>query len=166
VTRDTLTELVAILRSEENVYLELRDLLQRERTAMAAMDAQELAEIVDAKEMIAAEAQFLEDTRLQVTRVLAAEIGLAEERPTLSQLVSALGESAEPLRAVHATLVAVLGAVQELVDANSAFAGHSLAQVHETLELYGRLMPIVPTYDPAAQTGGSGETGRIVRRTA
>ena len=64
------SELVALLRSEERVYLELRDLLQQERAAMAAMVANGLAEIVDAKEMVAAEAQFLEESRLLVTASL------------------------------------------------------------------------------------------------
>ena len=67
----------------------------------------------------------------------------------------------------HATMAALVGAVQELLAANASFAGDAQSQVSGTLRLLGRLLPEVPTYTRA----GAGDVtaspaGRLVRQSA
>ncbi len=163
---DRISHLVALLESEERVYVELRSLLQREREHMATLDAQALAGVVEAKEMTAAEARYLEESRLALAGALAAEVGLGAERPTLSELCAALGPPADALRELHARLVAVVGAVRELVEANSSFAGDSLIQIQGALRLFGRMSTVESTYGGPGREEGAAVPGRLVRRTA
>ncbi len=99
---------------------------------------------------------------------LAVALGLPAERPTLSALCDALGEPAVELRLAHSRLVALIGAVRELLDANAGFAGDSLGQVRATLKLLGRLLPGDTTYSPtaAAPTPIVPASGALVRRSA
>ncbi|MGH0033736.1 MAG: flagellar protein FlgN [Myxococcota bacterium] len=160
-----LEDLVGLLESEFRIYEELRTLLQEEREHMAALDARRLAQVVEAKEMAAAEARFMEESRLQVARALAEEIGLASERPTLSELSAALGPDAVRLREVHVRLAAVLGAVRELMDANASFAGDSLGQVRDALRTFGRMAPVQATYEPGHRPTAVAAPGRLLRRS-
>lgn len=147
--------LVAILEAEERVYLEMRDLLQRERELMARLDAEGLGEVAREKEALADEGRLVEESRVVVVTALAQRLGLADERPTLSRLCEALGAAAAPLRQVHTRLVVLVSVVRELLDANVAFGNENLGRVRGTLQLLGRLLPAEPP-----------DTGRILRRTA
>lgn len=162
----TVQGLLKVLEAEELLYVELRDLLQHERTCMVNLDASGLEEAVRRKEALAAEGRLLEESRSQVARTLAEELGVTEDPPTLSRLCDRLGARAGRLRETHTRLVALLGAVRELVDANASFAGDSLAQVRATLRLFGRMLPPEPTYRPEALGRVSHGSGRLVRRSA
>ncbi len=157
--------LMRVLQAEEKLYLELRALLQREQACITELDAAGLEEAVRAKETLAGEARLLEESRLEVVSALAASFGWRDARPTLSQLCDRLGEAGAGLREAHSRLVALVGAVRELLDVNAAFAGRSLDQVHATLELLGRLVPAQATYGPGGPREASGP-GRLVRRSA
>lgn len=158
--------LETVLAAEERLYVELRDLLQRERECMVNLDATGLEDVVLRKEELAGEARLLEETRIQVAGALARELGLREPRPTLSELCDRLEGRASGLREAHTRLVALLGAVRELADANAVFAGDSLAQVRASLELLGRLLPTQPTYRPDARAEATLPAGRLLRRSA
>jgi len=161
-------ELLAVLESEERLYLELRQLLQRERELIVNLDAAGLEEAVRRKEALAAEGRLLEEGRLEVAVRLARALGLPEERPTLGVLCDALGDRATPLRAAHSRLVALVGASRELLDANAGFAGESLGQVRATLRLLGRLLPGEGTYAPGLEPRPDVPlpAGALVRRSA
>jgi len=161
---DRVTRLVRVLDAEEGFYRELRSLLQRERVCLVELDASSLEEIVAAKEALAEEGRLLEESRLQIVDELAPELGLAA-RPTLSQVCDQLDGPADELRSAHARLVALVGAVRELVELNAVFAGNSLGRVDATLELLGRLRFERPVYssDPAAVPE---RVGRLIRSSA
>lgn len=159
-------DLLRVLEAEERLYVELRDLLQHERACMVNLDAAGLEEAVRRKEALAAEGRLLEESRSQVARGLAQDLGVTEDPPTLSRICDRLGPRVGRLREVHTRLVALLGAVRELVDANSSFAGDSLAQIRATLRLFGRMLPPEPTYRPEALGRVISGSGRLVRRTA
>ncbi len=168
VASQRLRDLIALLESEERVYDDLRSLLQEEREYMATLDAAELARVVEAKEMTAAEARFLEKSRLEVARSLGHEIGLTGDRPTLPELCAALGPAAGRLREIHVRLGAILGAVRELVEANASFAGDSLIQVQDAIRLFGRMSTTDAIYDrsdPGAGGARAAVPGRLVRRS-
>lgn len=163
---DSLASLLTILEAEERLYVELRDLLQKERVCMVNLDSDGLEEAVRGKEALAVEGRLLEESRSEVARALASQVGLREDPPRLSSLCERLGPRAEPLRERHSRLVALLGAVRELADANASFAGDSLAQIRATLRLFGRMLPAEPTYRPEALGAVAQDAGRIVRRSA
>jgi hypothetical protein len=155
-----------VLDAEENLYVELRDLLQRERECMVSLDAEGLERAVEAKEALAEEARLLEENRIEVARRLGEALGLADERPTLSRLLELLGGRGDRLREQHSRLVALLAAVRELVDANACFAREGLDQVQETMRLLGRLLPQEPVYRPAEVPRAGHRAGRLVRSVA
>ncbi len=159
--------LLTVLGAEERLYLELRDLLQRERELIASLDAAGLEAGVRQKESLAEEGRLLEESRIEVAAALARELGVASDRPTLGQLCAALGPIRDAeLRAAHSRLAALVGAVQELVAANSGFAGEAEARVRATLRLLGRLLPDQPTYQPPGAREAAPAAGRLLRRTA
>ena len=163
---DPTLRLLTVLLAEERLYGEMRSLLQEEREILYALDAIALEECVAKKEALAEEGRLLEESRIAVVMDLAKTLHL-DERPTLSQLCDALGEEAGPLREVHTRLVALIGAVRELIDANASFAGDSLSQVRNTLRLLGRMMPNEPTYRPGMTAKEERvSAGNVVRRSA
>ncbi len=155
-----------VLEAEETLYVELRDLLQRERECMVGLDPEGLEQAVEAKEALAEEARLLEESRVEVARELAGALGLGDARPSLSRLLEALGDRSGPLREQHSRLVALLAAVHELVDANATFAREGLDQVQDTLRLLGRLLPQEPVYRPSERPRASRDAGRLVRSVA
>lgn len=159
-------KLEKVLEAEEQLYVELRDLLQRERACLVDFDAEGLEQMVEAKELLAEEARLLEDSRLVIAQKLAGQLGFGTHRITLSRLCETMGSPAAMLRERHSRLVALLGAVRELSEANASFARDGLGQVRETLRLLGRLLPAEPTYRGAAVPPRAHDVGRLVRGVA
>lgn len=162
--RDLCARLLASLEAEEELYVELRALLQHERERIVALDAAGLEEIVRRKEALSEEGRLLEEGRIALSVALAQALGMDEARPTLSQLCARMGDDADALRAVHGRLVALLGAARELLEANAAFAGEAREQTRATLRLLGRLLPAGATYEPAGPAPRG--AGRLLERRA
>ncbi len=158
--------LLQILAAEEALYEQLRDLLQREWELMVALDAAALEETARTKEELADEGRLLEESRVAVSAELAREIGVAAERPTLSQLCMRLGGDSARLRESHTRLLVLVSVVRELLDANRALAGDSLAQIRGTLRLLGGLMPGEAVYEPRTVREPTSDAGQLLRRTA
>lgn len=160
-------DLLAVLESEERLYQELRQVLQQERELIVNLDAEGLEQAVMRKEALSAEGRLLEEGRIEVAARLAGALGISADPPTLSALCDALGPGAGELRSAHSRMVALMGAVQELLDANAGFAGDALGQVRGTLQLLGRLLPGDSTYGPAAELPRPATaSGALVRRSA
>jgi len=164
--RAGVARLAVVLDAEERLYVELRDLLQRERECMVQLDAEGLEAVVEAKETLLEEAALLEESRLEVVRALVHALGGAIEAPSLSRLCQALGDDAAPLRERHARLVALVAAVGELVELNADVARQGLARVRETLGSLGHLLPPEPVYAPAGVRPGRRAAGRLVESVA
>lgn len=163
---DLCARIVTVLECEEKLYLELRAVLQRERELVAALDANGLDEMTLRKDALADEGRLLESSRLAVAAELARELGIDEGPPALSRLFPQLGPEADPLRERHARLVALVGAVRELLEANAFIAQQAREQVRDTLRLLGRMLPAGQTYGAQGLPEPDPGTGRIVRRTA
>jgi hypothetical protein len=161
---DLRERLLRILGAEESFYCKMRELLQHEHVCLVEMDVEQLEDIVRSKAALAEEGALLEESRVQVASALASELGL-EGRPTLSRICDRLGDIASGLRAAHSCLVAVVGAVRELVELNAAFAGDSLLRVDATLDLLGRLRSDQPIYTQDRSTEPT-RTGRLLRSSA
>lgn len=162
--RALVERLARVLDAEEGFYREFRTLLQREQACLVDLDAAALEEIVRTKEALAEEGRLLEESRVQIADELAAALGLPG-RPTLSQLGDRLEGEGDALRTAHTRMVALVGAVRELVELNAVFAGNALGRVDATLQLLGRLRPEQPVYahDP---TAAPARVGRLVRSSA
>ena len=163
---DAAEDLQTILQAEERLYIEMRELLKRERELIVNLDAVGLEEAVRRKEALAEEGRLLEESRLEVTARLAGQLKIPLENPTLSQICDHIGTASAPLRQSHSRLVALIGAVRELLDANAGFAGESLGQVRATLQLLGRLLPTDSIYEPgrAPQAEAPVIPGQLLRR--
>ncbi len=165
MTARALDRLTAVLQSEEELYSGLRDLLQREHTLMAVLDADGLEEVARAKEELTDEGRLIEESRVAVTSELARELDCSDPRPRLCELCERLGAEGLALREAHTRLVVLVAVVQELMDANQALAGESLGQVQGTLRLLGGLVPNESLYQPDAARAHGG-VGQLIRRTA
>lgn len=166
--------LCRILEREEALYVELRAVLQRERECIVHLEAEDLEIIVREKLVLGDEGRMLEEARIAVSRELAGSLGLSSERLTLSQICDAMKGGAPGLRAAHTRLVALLGAVRELLEANREFATDATRQVRGALRVLGRMLPPEAIYrpldgdaHPSASPGlSSPRPGRLVRRSA
>ncbi len=161
--------LCEVLAAEERLYVEFRALLQRERECMVALQSERLEELVREKATLAEEGRLLEETRVAVSQELARLLGLDPAGVTLSRICDHLRGGAPALRAAHTRLVALLGAVRELLDANRVFAGDATLQVRGALRVLGRMLPVDATLP--TRPGGVGRsprprTGRLVRESA
>jgi len=164
---DGTERLLTILAAEERIYVELRDLLQRERELMVALDAEGLEEVARRKAELADEGRLVEESRIEVAGRLARQLGIREERPTLSRICEALGGGCAALQAAHTRLVVLVSVVRELLDANLALAGEHLGQIRGTLRLLGGLVPSEAVYERSVSHGDAPlGVGRLVRRTA
>ncbi len=163
---EAMQRLAAVLDAEERCYVELRNVLQRERECMVDLDAAGLEEAVVRKEGLADEAQLLADTRVEVVRRLAEGLGVEADPLTLTRICERIETDAHGLRERHARLTALLGAVQELVEANASFARQGLEQVRSAMNTLGRMLPPAPIYGASGNEGPSVGPGRLVRRVA
>jgi len=159
--------LLRILKAEEALYLRMRDLLQREWDLMVELDAAALEETARTKFELADEGRLLEESRQAATEVLAAELGLDSKRPTLPELCERLGPDAEALRETHTVLLILVSVVRELLEANEALAGSSVAQIRGTLRLLGSLAPSDGLYDSRTSAEPPPlAAGRLLRQSA
>jgi len=166
-TTPTAKRLLSVLNEEESLYVELKELLQEERSLMVARDADSLERIVAQKDALASEGRLLEECRRQVMIEIGAAYGLPEGEITLARLSSLLETEGSELRAIRSRLVALIAAVRELLEANANFAGESLIRVQSTLRLLGRLLPEQPTYERNAAPTAMQVTarpGRLVQQ--
>ena len=162
---DTAQRLQIILDAEEELYVRLRDLLQKERGIVLCMDAAGLQEIARSKEEFGDQARLLEESRLEVAAELAVGIGLPA-KSNLSTICSKLSERGSELRLVHNRLVILVSVVRELLDANADLVGESLSEVRATLRLLGGLLPEENLYCPNGPPAAAMATGRLLRRSA
>ena len=163
---DAVERLRTVLEAEERLYREMRSLLQEERGHFLALRVDDIERSVRRKEALAEEGRLLEECRREVAAELAADLGLGEGDVRLPRLCEALGPRAAELATVHGRLVALVGAVRELVQASQGSAGEALHRVQAVMKLLGRLAPELPAYGYAATsspaTGRS--AGHIVRQ--
>ena len=153
MSEELVEKLLGVLALEERVHRDLRELLAEERERMIALDADALYGLAARKEVLAEEGRLAEGGRVALVDQCAQGLGIRETPVPLGRLCDALGEEAAvPLREAQSRLVAVIGAVRELAEANRALGGERLAHVQSTLKLLGRLSPTLPA-DGAAQAG-------------
>lgn len=167
---DGIAGLTAVLDAEEKLYVELRDLLQREHGLMVSLDAEGLEEVARRKEELADEGRLVEETRMSLCETVTGELGFDEPHPRLSRICERIGPEGGALREAHTRLVVLVSVVRELMDANNALAGDALSQVRGTLRLLGGLVPGEVTYDPGsigdARRSSRLGVGQLVRRMA
>lgn len=164
IVEESVARLAVVLHAEEELYLRMRRLLQREEAEIVQLDPRQIEETAEEKRTLAEEGRLLEDSRLAITRALAASIGLGEGPVRLATLIETLGEEAGELPALHARLSALIASNRALLEANQGFAHRSLARVRETLGLLGRSVPDETGYGPGARRATSTGRGRLVRQ--
>jgi hypothetical protein len=161
-TNDLIASLIAVLESEERLYLELRDVLQDERLAILELDAARLETAVNTKAALVDEVQLFEESRRDLALRLASELGVAE--PRLTSIAAASPLRSDELGDLASRLRAITAAVRELLQLNATLSGESLGQVRLTLELLGRLQGRAPLYD-ASGSAPSSNSSSLLRQT-
>lgn len=80
--------LISLLAQEQAIYAELAVLLGEERTALRAMNASLLGEIVSRKETLALRVKALDESRRILANRLGRELGLPSDEVTVTRLAS------------------------------------------------------------------------------
>lgn len=153
-----------ILRSEEGLYLRLRELLQREENEIIELDPHSISMTIEEKRALSEEGRLLEESRSIVTQELATMIGLEETLPKLSKIIETLGDQADELPSLHGRLSALVESSQRLLETNQQFAHRSLGRVRDTLRLLGRSVPEPVGYGRKGQASDQGGRGRLVQQ--
>ncbi|MFK7898685.1 MAG: flagellar protein FlgN [Myxococcota bacterium] len=161
---DHVTRLEAVLLAEEELYLRMRGVLQREESELVLLEARVLEETVEEKRTLAEEAQLLEESRIIVARALGDALGLPAGPLKLSLLIEAAGEDGERLISLYHRLRALIKSTQSLLNSNERFANRSLSRVQETLRLLGQTVPAEGSYGPGSRREGGAGRGRLVRQ--
>lgn len=163
---EQIARLAGVLQLEERIYRELAAVLRRERELILSLDAAGLHTLTAEKEALAAEGRVAEQSRIAVTEPLAAELGIRERPVTLRAICERLGDRDDRLREAQTRLVAAVGAVRELVEANRVLGGRRLSSVQATLKLLGRLVPVAAA-KPGTPSGPTLPTsGRVLETSA
>lgn len=164
MSRDGARRLEIALQAEADLYERMRDLLQQEREVLLGLDSERLELLTRSKAELADEGRVIEAGRQAVVAQLASELGLRSEGLRLSQLCDRLGPQYAGLRAAHNRLVVLVGVVRELLNANHALAGQSLAEVRATVEALGGLVSEGSAYGPDGAPRSV--RGQLLRRSA
>ena len=93
--KETAEALAGILEKQIRNYAELKRLALEKRSALSAHDLRKLAKATADIQTVTASNYALEEERSDLASQLAAEVGLGEENPTLSQIA---GRIDSPLR--------------------------------------------------------------------
>lgn len=142
----TLQALIDLLRQEEVVYCELREVLEEEHEALTAMAPERVVPLVARKETLALRVKALDQSRRALARKLALELGLAAEHVTVTRLAEAAIEpQAGPLRRQAAALREAVATCQQLNERNAIAARTGQKLVGGLIE------QLVVTADPAGQ---------------
>ena len=161
----SISRLADVLAVEERVYRDLRELLSEERGRMLDLDAESLYGLATRKEVLAEEGRLVLEARTRAVDHLAKSTGISGPGTTLTQLCESLGDAARPLREAQSRLLAIVGAVRELSEANQKMGGDRLTDVQTTLKLLGRLVPLVSENASGMKSGivaGLGSEGNAL----
>lgn len=158
------SRLEAVLLAEEELYVRLRSVLQREETELIGLEVRVLEETVEEKRSLAEEAQLLEESRVIVARALADALGLPSDTVKLSLIVEAAGESGTRLVSLYHRLKALITSTESLLVSNERFAHRSLSRVQETLRMLGQTVPTESGYGPGSRRESVTGSGRLVRQ--
>lgn len=166
MTHELARRLVEVLRQEEVIYVEVRELLTRERSSLASLDADGLDRAATEKALRAQELEILEAARERLCRELGNALGIDEAlRLTLRELATALGPEGAPLLEAQRTLRALVVSVKESSEANATLAEQGLLGVRSTLASLGCAQPATG-YGQRGVTEQPQSSGRILRESA
>lgn len=157
--------LLDALAVERSLYVELITALERERTALVNMSADEMMGVTPAKEAIISRIRAQSGTIEQAMAALASELGIARghERISLSRLIDHLeGTSGSRLQAARDQVVALSETASVLNRANDRLLHRSLTYVNHYLTFLQSLMTAAPGYLPTGAPPDLSRSGRIV----
>jgi flagellar biosynthesis/type III secretory pathway chaperone len=157
--------LISILGKEIDVCGELHTALLHERMILAGSSADELYASNARKEACIVKAGMLEDARTQLIRKIAAALGIAGRKVTLSALLSH-GDNGrkKELSECRSTLRSLLTEIQELNEKNRMLLDASLSHVQRSINFLGQLIYPAATYLNTGQLKGTNLNGKIVSR--
>ena len=161
---DNVSRLEAVLLAEEELYVRMRSVLQREESELVSLESRVLEETIEEKRTLAEEAQLLEESRVIVTRALSDALGLVPDSMKLASIIDAAGEGGARLTPLYHRLRALIISTESLLTSNERFANRTLSRVQETLRLLGQTVPVDGGYGPGSRREGATGRGRLVRQ--
>jgi flagellar biosynthesis/type III secretory pathway chaperone len=158
-------ELITVLMAEATQLTALIPLLEQEEKALLGGDAAAIAGVTSQKEAILRELRRLEASRRAVLTRLGANLGLAPEGLTLSELLRAVPASALRLTAVRTELRTMVTSLAARHRRNGLLVEHSLRYLSELLATLRRALNPIPTYAATGRAGqGIASLGVLDRR--
>jgi len=161
---ENVSRLEADLLAEEDLYVRMRSVLQREESELVSLESRVLEETIEEKRTLAEEAQLLEESRVIVTQALADALGLPPDGMKLSSIIEAAGDVGARLTPLYHRLHGLIISTESLLTSNERFANRSLSRVQETLRLLGQTVPADGGYGPGSRRESVTGRGRLVRQ--
>jgi hypothetical protein len=157
--------LLDALAVERSLYVELITALERERTALVNMSADEMLGVTPTKEAVISRIQAQSGAIEQAMAALASALGVARghERISLSRLIDHLeGTSCLRLQEARNQVVALSETASVLNRANDRLLHRSLTYVNHYLTFLQSLMTAAPGYLHTGAAPDLARSGRIV----
>jgi flagellar biosynthesis/type III secretory pathway chaperone len=155
--------LIDILRREIEVYREIQEVIQSEKRILMKPSLDELHESNARKETWILKAKLLEEVRGNIVRKIALALGLAEEKVTLSALVSGAGDHRrEALRECQSTLGSLFQGIRDLNERNKVLIDTSLVFLKNSLGFINDLVSPRTGYLGTGRIKAANRNGKIL----
>lgn len=160
---DSIDRLTRVLIQSEQAYRELLDLLQREKEAATASDAQRLNGVVERKTDVLARLASLEKQRNAELQAIAGSLGIHGDALTLSRISRTLpDQSKEQLDGLSASLRSLAGKARRLNEENRALVAHCLHLVHGALGFFQQMLNPASVYGASGRVDKGAGSGRLL----
>lgn len=155
--------LLVTLRSEVEVYKELKDTVLNEREILKKYSVEELLESNSKKETVILKAKMLEEVKLNIIRKIAKEVGITEGSINISALIRfADPERKKALKAYQLALRIMTEKIHKTNRSNMELMSMSLQSVVGSINFLNNLVFSGDTYGGSGRMTQIGSQGRLL----
>jgi len=134
---DLLSDLIMVIRQEEEVLAKFLDCLTRQKEYIIANRIAEFDETVKEEETLITRIREMEGQRMELVKTLAQTTGAAEDELTLTRLIEInLGEASEELKALKRTLAGLVGRIKKANRVNQYLIRRSLSFIQKNIDWF------------------------------
>jgi flagella synthesis protein FlgN len=163
VASNSIDRLTRVLIQSEQAYRELLDLLQREKQAAMASDAQRLSGVVERKTDVVARLASLERQRNTQLQAIAGSMDIHGGALTLSHISRELpDQSKEQLDRLSASLRSLAVKTRRLNEENRALVAHCLHLVRGALGFFQQMLNPASVYGASGRVDKGSGSGRLL----
>ncbi len=162
VTGSVTGDLLAVLTAQAEVCDALFAVADERRAALAAADADHLAELVGREQPLLTRMRRLEAARIQLIRPWAAQLGMDPERVTISDICTLVDSpSAAALQRAKDDLVQKIARLGEVNDATGELLQACFDSVNDSIQHLLQTVQLDPRYASGGNRAAQETTSRL-----